>query len=505
MTPKKPISAPRMQSRHSDTAGKSAKGYIARLAFLLTSLLIVLASLSLVFTGRIASREADRQASANQLLLLDLALENQFSLLARDQLSLARWDVSVMKISRTLDRNFIANEFMDSLWYDFGIDQNLLIGPDNTVIAEAYREDVKFTSQQIATTEPLYRLAEQARKDFSRRKEALSAGHRQKDFASFSPPAAATHGFIVLDGQVALASAMAIVPDDGNAALPPGDPVILVSAIHLNHKLLAGLNDQLSFTDLRFHLHSSAASNQLLHRIVSVDGAALGHFSWTAAMPGQQIWYTIIPVIGLLGAFLALVAFAISWKIGKLTTSLATSERRNLFLAMHDPLSGLANRLQFNRVLDVSLENLPDHPFTLVHCDLDRFKAVNDTLGHAAGDVVIQAVAKRLSDAVPSSALVGRIGGDEFVILLQDCADSPEIENLALKIIADIHRPIDASNGKLAHIGISLGIAGAPECGTTAETIMAAADAALYQAKEMGRNRAVFAEKNNHSTTEQRI
>ncbi|MEE4241944.1 MAG: diguanylate cyclase, partial [Desulfopila sp.] len=61
---------------------------------------------------------------------------------------------------------------------------------------------------------------------------------------------------------------------------------------------------------------------------------------------------------------------------------------------------------------------------------------------------------------------------------------------------ADIRRPIDTSNGKLAHIGISLGIAGAPECGTTAETIMAAADAALYQAKEMGRNRAVFAEKN---------
>lgn len=493
MAVKNMAAADMMHYRYSDRATPPAKGHIARLSFLLASILIVLASISLAFIGLVASREADRQASSNQQQLLDIALKNRFALMARDQLSLARWDESVLKISQSIERDFINDEFMDSLWFDFGLHYNLLIGPNNTVLAEAFEENVEYNDRQLSFRDPLYQLAENARASFFEYRVAINGGYGQQLIAKDITGEVPTQGFLMFDDQPAIVNAMAIVPDDGEYVLPEGNPVILISAILLDQGLISNLNDQLSFSNLEFVTPELPSSHLPQHTISSLSGEILGSFLWIGAMPGQQIWRTVIPVVIVLGAFLALVAFGIAWKIGRLTLSLATSEHHNLFLAMHDTLSGLANRLQFNRALEGALENLPNLPFTLIQCDLDHFKKVNDTLGHAAGDTVIQSVAKRLTQIVGEEGLVGRVGGDEFVVLLPGSNERAHIKHIANQMIADICIPIETDSGEMAQVGISLGIAFAPVNGITSETIMAAADNALYIAKEQGRNRAVFA------------
>ncbi|HKJ64863.1 MAG TPA: diguanylate cyclase, partial [Desulfopila sp.] len=445
---------PIRHNRHSDRADKASKRHIARLAFLLAGVLIVLASVSLFFVGLIASREADKQASAYQQQLLDITLKNRFSLMMRDQLSLARWDVSVRRISHDFDRAFVTDEFVDSLWFDFGIDRNLLVDPAGTIIAESLEDDVSFNHRKLNATGPLNQLVDRARTHYLDNRIPVPGGYGQRPISQPAAANGAATGFLAMGAQVVVASAMAIVPDDGDAVLPDGTPVVLISAVHIDQGFISNLNDQLSFSDLDFIRFppSSPIKGEPLHQIVSPGGEVLGAFTWSSATPGRHIWITVIPVIVVLGSFLALAAFGIAWKTGNLTIALAASEKHSYYLAMHDTLSGLANRLQFNRALDAAVQDLPGTHFTLIQGDLDRFKKVNDTLGHAAGDTVIKTVAERLSFSVysvDSAGLVGRIGGDEFVILLPDCADYTQVRKLADSIVASICLPIETDSGEL--------------------------------------------------------
>jgi diguanylate cyclase (GGDEF)-like protein len=161
---------------------------------------------------------------------------------------------------------------------------------------------------------------------------------------------------------------------------------------------------------------------------------------------------------------------------------------RIAYLAIHDVLTGLANRVSFNQQLDRSLAVAQrGHGFALQCLDLDRFKAVNDTLGHAAGDELLRQVAERLRQALRSGDLVARLGGDEFAII-QFPIDSPdEASGLAAKIVELLGAPYEL-NGQEANIGASIGIAMAPADGIDAADILQKADLALYRAKTDGRN-----------------
>lgn len=479
--------------RSGDVIDQSSKKYIVRLAFILASVLILLASVSLLFVGRFASAEADRQAVTNQQALLKTALEGRFLLIARDQLSLARWDQSVRKISLRFDEDFVIDEFIDSLWFDFGLDQNLLVGPDDHILAGSKEDTVSFDTGEIATDNTLYRFVELARDQYMQNRIRLENGYGQRPLPLGEEFAHPVHGFIEQSDKVAMVHAMAVVPDDGTFALPDGKPVVLISAMYIDNELVGELGRQLGFSGMHFERTPAASGIVNTYTILSPTGTFLGNFSWQSHLPGRHIWNTVIPVIVILGSILGAVAYVIAWRISRLTISLAKSEEQNRQLAMYDTLSGLANRLQYNRALTATLERLPPIPFALMQCDLDKFKQVNDNFGHGAGDTVIKVIAQRLSFTVQEAGLVCRIGGDEFVILL-DLVDRSAISNLAHRIIAEIEQPIEVEPGVFAQVGISLGVSVAPAQGSTSEALMAAADAALYRAKEEGRNRVVFAE-----------
>ncbi|MFC6772805.1 diguanylate cyclase domain-containing protein [Methylobacterium gregans] len=156
--------------------------------------------------------------------------------------------------------------------------------------------------------------------------------------------------------------------------------------------------------------------------------------------------------------------------------------------ARHDPLTGLPNRLHFREQLDqeIARAKRTGTAFAL-HClDLDRFKLVNDTLGHQAGDQLLKVVAQRIRSVLRTEDTVARLGGDEFVIIQTGCTRAEDAGRLAERVIAAMLPPVDLG-GYPAGVGVSIGIALAPRDGLEADGLYAHADQALYRAKAEGR------------------
>ena len=151
-------------------------------------------------------------------------------------------------------------------------------------------------------------------------------------------------------------------------------------------------------------------------------------------------------------------------------------------LAKQDALTGLANRRDFQEGLDRAMAMVAESGFALLAIDLDRFKEVNDTLGHPVGDALLKAVGERLSALTRRGDVVARLGGDEFAIIQHDVGERSSAEALARRVVDALHQPF-AIHGQRVEIGGTVGIAMAPEQGATTEEIMKNADLALYRAK----------------------
>ena len=169
------------------------------------------------------------------------------------------------------------------------------------------------------------------------------------------------------------------------------------------------------------------------------------------------------------------------------TTELQRVQARLAHMALHDGLTGLPNRTLLSQRVETAAETLwPGCSFAVMCLDLDRFKNVNDTIGHPMGDRLLQAVAERLSDCLDDDCTVARLGGDEFAVLLPT-GDRPETSTAVAQRICDIlGDPFDLDNHQVV-VGASIGIAIAPQDGRDAGELMKNADMALYRAKHDGR------------------
>jgi diguanylate cyclase (GGDEF)-like protein len=152
--------------------------------------------------------------------------------------------------------------------------------------------------------------------------------------------------------------------------------------------------------------------------------------------------------------------------------------------ATHDALTGIANRVLFVEHLSLAVHER--RPFAVCVFDLDRFKIINDSLGHGAGDGLLKQVSTRLQSLVRSSDIVARAGGDEFLLLLRDIATADEIEVLMMRWMSSLSQPYQLTGLEL-HVSPSIGIARYPSDGTGAEELLARADEAMYFAKRSGR------------------
>jgi len=158
------------------------------------------------------------------------------------------------------------------------------------------------------------------------------------------------------------------------------------------------------------------------------------------------------------------------------------------FRAYHDALTGLPNRYMLReRLAQCFTQAAGLGSFALLIIDLDGFKAINDTLGHAAGDQLLKLVAGRIQDATGSSGMAARMGGDEFAVVMDVGALARDAHILAIKLVEASRSPLQL-DGQQAHIGFSIGVAVAPNDGDTAEALLKSADLALYAAKKERRS-----------------
>ena len=238
--------------------------------------------------------------------------------------------------------------------------------------------------------------------------------------------------------------------------------------------------------ELKFHFSACSAFNELSMR------AAIAERELWWSVSGRAYFDNFDNFIGFRGS-------------GTDLTERHRSQERTTRLAAYDSLTGLANRHQMLQALDRILGARADvnRALAVMLLDLDRFKRVNDTMGHPAGDALLKQVAQRLEKAVGTLGRVGRLGGDEFKIIVPGQVEHDVLKALAEKIIRVLSHPY-AIDGKHVVIGASIGITRSPEDGRTTAELIRNADLALYAAKDRGRGRYFFYADDLHAEVEER-
>ncbi len=295
-----------------------------------------------------------------------------------------------------------------------------------------------------------------------------------------------TLGLVVADLRPTLANS--------EKAAQPDAAAFIVGYRRTTQPLLDELARRYRVADIR--IVNQQPSDPLVRRdIASPDGAVRAWLTWTPDRPGDTMmrqFFWALAGVGLL--FIAIFAYVFH-RLRHAAVQITLREQQIQRLAGQDELSNLPNRRTFDLRLDQELAQLgrTKSGLAVLLLDLDRFKAVNDTYGHNAGDELIRQVAKRLTTILRVGDTVARLGGDEFGIIQTHMNEAGASAVLGQRILDSLTEPFEIG-GVAVTIGCSIGIAHAPQDGADRGTLMRLADTALYQAKNEGRNRYSFFE-----------
>ena len=292
----------------------------------------------------------------------------------------------------------------------------------------------------------------------------------------------------VIDGHPAFVGVMPILSSSGDLAQKPGSESFVICVRFLDAALAQGLMDQYLIDGASFSTVPATTPGLESLPINNAAGQPIAWFNWSPDRPGGQILAETLPAmvaaLGVAGIVLVLLLRGLR----RTTAALEAGKARAEFQAHHDPLTGLANRALFNRRLDEALTTAPSGQtgVALLALDLDRFKQVNDTLGHEAGDLLLRQVGERLTPLIAPTDTLARLGGDEFAIIQTGVRSRADVGALSDRVIAAIGAPFVLA-GKIAQIGVSIGVVIAPST-QAARDLSSKADIALYEAKASGRN-----------------
>jgi diguanylate cyclase len=267
------------------------------------------------------------------------------------------------------------------------------------------------------------------------------------------------------------------------------EPLVAVAYKLLTAEELTKIADLHAIEDFRL-MSARPGAGRVALPVYDPNNQPLLYLSWTPDQPGDLMRQRLVPLV-LFGSAVAAILFAfLVMYIRWIGANLARSEENARALLKRDPLSGLPNRLLFGERLDDELNRLSraGGRLAVMFLDLDRFKDVNDTFGHQAGDQLLKLTARRLEGLLRTTDTLARFGGDEFAIIQTDLRAPEDAEILARRILDSITQPFEMAEASVT-VGISIGVALAPEHGRDRETLMRLADTALYEAKSEGRNR----------------
>lgn len=441
---------------------------------------------------------ADSFVATTERTLVRNEFSHQIDQVVQYQSQLSFWDKTFTELQHGMPSDaFVRDQIRDWMWADFGFSWMIFTSNDGEKVLGVNRGEKvsdRRAREKLQWVSDLTRKAERAYRDAltpDRGGWQVARAAQDPDLLTPALPEIYVTGMRLIDRVMSIVVVQAVVPKTLYIPASRMQPTLLVTIKPVSEKMLANTEQRLGVHNLGF---TPIVTDEpgLLMTPVGADTYNPMVASWRPNMPGSFVWQSAWPQIAIFVLVFAGVMLFVTLRFSALIKALQRSEARNAFLARHDPLTGLKNRSGFDEEVARAIRKGESRPFTILALDLDRFKAVNDKHGHAAGDIVLQAVARRFADRVGKRGCVARLGGDEFSILLTGEHRREDLLELAESLVRDTQIPI-AYDGQLLLIGGSAGIAQFPHHGNTVHDVMVMADAALYAAKNGGRNRAMHA------------
>ncbi|WP_449394574.1 putative bifunctional diguanylate cyclase/phosphodiesterase [Devosia riboflavina] len=272
----------------------------------------------------------------------------------------------------------------------------------------------------------------------------------------------------------------------GDSTDNPTDGHLLVSIKLIDQAMLHDIGKQFGIANIRRVAHPTASG---WLPIINQEGDILTYLAWTPSKPAQALLGEAAPALATMLLMVGIAMAALLVWLRRTSLTMEASRAHATYFALHDPLTGLANRALFETRLRQAkdYEFLAETKVLLISVDIDHFKEINNSYGHAAGDQLLREVAKRLMIEMPEEATVARLGGDEFAVIHPGILSEGQAKWICQRLIQYIRTPLVIGSERI-DVTLSLGAALAKGNEVTPEEILRRADVALYSAKLAGRD-----------------
>ncbi|MGD9502746.1 MAG: putative bifunctional diguanylate cyclase/phosphodiesterase [Methyloceanibacter sp.] len=447
-----------------------------------------------------AGRSANETATERERTLVENALNHRIARMQSEQKSVAWWDDAVTNIAdEAINFDFADTEFGIFLTETYDHDEvHILDGKDQPVYS--YFDGKRQAPADFAARESALAgvIAEaRGRAADSRlqpRPDTFSNLQSNYRILAGGGSSARWAGHIVtLEGRPAIVSAMTIVPNI-EMDLLKGTPHLLIDVEYIDEPLISEIGRSLLLNGFELTPQPAQGEAIVSEAFNGDDNILIGYLNWITRRPGHVLLTIILPLVAFGVLATGVLAATMLTRLSRTSDELAKREADARHEAKHDALSGLPNRVHMMEKIDGFLQGrlleTHDNRAVAAYIDIDRFKDINDTLGHQAGDRLIQLVAERLKGCLRRNDFLARFGGDEFVILCAPAGHEASA-SLAERVAKAFASPF-VVYGQSIRVSASLGIALAPDNGQTADVLMRHADIALYEAKDRGRDCAVL-------------
>ena len=456
------------------------------------SAILALLAAALLIVAFYSAKSMDRASQDRQRALIDNAVSLRLSQSLSELRSVAWWDEMVLK-SRVeqFDPDWLDIEVGVFVTTSYSHDRVMILDEANKPVYGFWSDTRLSSSEMQRFARAVAPLVAQVRggKNVSPRIKDLSLIEEQRESSditkrSYGKGAAAV---ISVEGKPVLASIMSITPSIDMSLNAP-KPRLLVSIIDLTSTVMADIGKSVLVPDLAKRRAPRVGDAAMLLR--TDDGQQLGTVSWSPQQQGRALLGDILPLILCILLVTAVCLTLLFRMLVRSTLRLAEREREAQHLANHDMLTGLPNRRNLEAEL-FARAGAKGAGRTRLACaiiDLDRFKDINDTLGHHAGDALIEGVGGRLRTQLEPGDFIARLGGDEFAVL-RECKTLGDADSLSSAISGAFAHPFEVAGHQIeADASIGLSVSGFDRA---VDDLMREADIALYQAKEAGRGMSV--------------
>ena len=421
-----------------------------------------------------AMLRVDAEAAAREKTLISRAIDEKISAVRRDQQKVTVGD-DPFYLTRFADQSWMAENVGAWMSASYGHEQGYVLDE---------RDNAIYAMKDGATV---------ATEEFDRVSRRIAPLARKVRHLLRKDPEVGDLGVgdvVSIDGKPSIVTVKPIVPSTDRAALAVGEEYLHVAVKHVDSAFFASLGERYLVANVRFRPRELDPAGENAVPLAGGRAWHLGYVVWDRERPGLQLIKEAAPGLGTAFLVVATLVLFLLVRIRRAAEQVHESESRFQHLATHDALTGMPNRALLYQKLDemLSVATGNGSAFALHYVDLDRFKNVNDTLGHPAGDRLIRSVAVRLAEVAEEGDMVARLGGDEFAIVQTHVADKGDAERLASRVMSTMAQPFDVM-GNQVFIGASMGIAIAPEAATSRSDLLRKADISLYEAKGAGKGR----------------